>query len=72
MKSVSEELPNLGHLTIFPCHVGVISAVSSFHGESLASASLSVGKDCAVVALHHLVSGINKRSQVADSHMAKK
>ena len=52
----------MGHLTIFPGHVGVVSAVSSFHGESLAGASLSVGEDCAVVPLHHLVSGINKRS----------
>merc|ERR1719282_869019 len=50
---------------IFPGHVGVVSAVSSFHGESLASASLSVGEDCAVVPLHHLT---NQRLHNAPIH----
>lgn len=40
--------------TILPGHVRVVPAVTTLHGESLASASLSIGKHCAIVTLHHL------------------
>ena len=46
-----EELPRP---TILPGHVRIVSAVTALHCERLSSTSLSIGKHCAIIPLHHL------------------